>query len=209
MFHSPEFWSPEVYRAKVKTPIEFMVSALRASDAQVNNALPLVQAMERLGMPIYGMQTPNGYSWKQDEWVSSNALIARMNFSLLLSDDRVSGTRTDWPTLLGSSDATVESAPTPAVEAKLETLVLGEPAAARTRSTVLAQFNDTTVQGRAEQDFNAKPVSEDSGEMVGGRLMQIRVGRGGRGGFAQNMGPATPLDTMAGLLLGSPDFQRR
>jgi uncharacterized protein (DUF1800 family) len=210
MFHSPEFWSPEVYRAKVKTPIEFMVSALRASDAQVNNALPLVQAMERLGMPIYGMQTPNGYSWKQDEWVSSNALISRMNFSLLLSGDRVAGTRTDWPALLGSTDATVESAPTPATEAKLETLVLGEPAAARTRSTVLAQFNDTTVQGRAEQDFNAKPVSEDAGEMAGGgRLMQIRAGRGGKGGFGQNAGPATPLDTMAGLLLGSPDFQRR
>jgi uncharacterized protein (DUF1800 family) len=210
MFHSPEFWSPEVYRAKVKTPIEFMVSALRASDAQVNNALPLVQAMERLGMPIYGMQTPNGYSWKQDEWVSSNALISRMNFSLLLSGGRVAGTRTDWSALLGSTDATVESAPTPAVEARLETLVLGEPAAARTRSTVLAQFSDTTVQGRAEQDFHAKPVSEDSSEMAGGgRMMQIRAGRGGKGGFGQNAGPATPLDTMAGLLLGSPDFQRR
>jgi hypothetical protein len=57
MFHAPEFWAPGVYRAKVKTPLEFMVSALRASDATVNNPLQLVQAMDRLGMPIYGMQT--------------------------------------------------------------------------------------------------------------------------------------------------------
>ena len=63
MFDSPEFWSPEVYRAKVKTPLEFVVSAVRASDAEVTNAQPLVQSLEKLGMPLYGMQTPNGYSW--------------------------------------------------------------------------------------------------------------------------------------------------
>ena len=62
MFDSPEFWAPEVYRAKVKTPVEFVVSAVRASGADVKNALPLVQALDKLGMPLYGMQTPNGYS---------------------------------------------------------------------------------------------------------------------------------------------------
>ena len=70
MFDSPEFWSPEVYRAKVKTPLEFVVSAVRASDAEVTNAMPLVQALERLGMPLYGMQTPNGYSWMAEPWVN-------------------------------------------------------------------------------------------------------------------------------------------
>ena len=72
----------------------------------MKNPLPLVQAMDRLGMPIYGMQTPQGYSWKSDEWVSSNALISRMNFALVLSSNRVPGTKTDWPVLLGGSDGT-------------------------------------------------------------------------------------------------------
>jgi uncharacterized protein (DUF1800 family) len=203
MFRSPEFWSPQVYRAKVKTPVEFLVSALRASDADVKNPLPLVQAMERLGMPVYGMQTPNGYSWKADEWVSSNALIARMNFALVLSADRLPGTQTDWVSLLGNGEAT------PATEKKLEALLLGQPAAVRTRETVLAQFNDATVQGKAEEAFNARPVMDDGAEMAGGGLMRVKAGRGGRGGFGQDAGPASPLDTMAGLLLGSPDFQRR
>ncbi len=105
MFRSPEFWSPQVYRAKVKTPIEFMASALRASGADVKTPLALVQAMDRLGMPIYGMQTPQGYSWKSEDWVSSNALISRMNFALVLSGNRVPGVRTDWPELLGASGA--------------------------------------------------------------------------------------------------------
>jgi hypothetical protein len=219
MFHSPEFWSPGTYRAKVKTPLEFVASALRASNAQVGNPQPLVQALDRLGMPIYGMQTPNGYSWKKDDWVSSNALIGRMNFALVLSGGRVPGTMTSWPPLLGASgDADVVSSPTPATERQLEGLILGEPAADRTRETVLQQFNNPTAQQLAEKNFNQRPASDsDMAEMSGastngaasqGRASLVRT-RGRQGlGQRQNQ-PETPLDTMAGLLMGSPDFQRR
>jgi len=212
MFHSPEFWSPEVYRAKVKTPIEFMASALRASDASVKNALPLVQAMDRLGMPIYGMQTPNGYGWTAEGWVSSNALISRMNFALVLSSGRLPGTQTNWPLLLGDSGDTSNVAlPSAETEGQLESLLLGQPAAAHTRQTVLEQFSNPTAQQEAEQNFNAAkadPVTGDPEEAQmaggGGRLLRTRAGRAGG-----NQQPGTPLDTMAGLLLGSPDFQRR
>ena len=202
MFHAPEFWSPAVYRAKVKTPIEFVSSALRASNANVLNPLPLVQAMGRLGMPIYGMQTPNGYSWKQDDWVSSNALISRMNFALVLSGDRLPGTTMSWTNLL-SKDADI-MAPTPATEKELETVLLGQPASQKTRATVLDQFKNPQAQLSAEQSFNTKPVSDDSQEM-GGSGLRTKAGRE----FPQVGRQETPLDTMAGLLLGSPDFQRR
>ena len=70
MFQAPEFWAPAAQRAKVKTPLEFVVSAVRASGANVNNSLALVQALDKLGMPLYGMQTPNGYSWTSEGWLS-------------------------------------------------------------------------------------------------------------------------------------------
>ncbi len=54
-----------------------------------------------LGMPLYGMQTPNGYSWMSEPWVSTGALVNRMNFALVLSGNRVGGTRTDWTRYLG------------------------------------------------------------------------------------------------------------
>jgi uncharacterized protein (DUF1800 family) len=218
MFHSPEFWAPEVYRAKVKTPIEFLASALRASDATVQNPLPLVQAMERLGMPVYGMQTPNGYSWMSSEWVSSNALISRMNFALVLSGDRLPGTQTNWLALLGDSgNLSTVSSPTPATEKQLETLLLGQPATARTRQTVLEQFSNPTAQQQAEQSFNARKTEPVTGEPDTAQASQDIFGNGkllrtsGRKGARdfQNNQPASPLDTMAGLLLGSPDFQRR
>jgi uncharacterized protein (DUF1800 family) len=225
MFHSPEFWAPETYRAKVKTPLEFVASALRASDADARNPQPLVQALDRLGMPIYGMQTPNGYSWKKDDWVSTNALIGRMNFALVLSGGKLPGTMTSWPPLLGAGPEIAE-APTPQTEMQLEGIILGEPAAPRTRDTVLQQFHNPTAQQIAEQNFNKRPASDPdmtdakSGAMNepastnqasrgGASLVRTRAGRGGQGlGRTQNQ-PETPLDTMAGLLLGSPDFQRR
>jgi uncharacterized protein (DUF1800 family) len=164
--------------------------------------------MDRLGMPIYGMQTPNGYSWKAEDWVSSNALISRMNFALVLSSDRVAGTRTDWPALLGETDsAAVESAPDAATEKRLETLLLGQSATERTRATVLAQFTNPTAQQSAEEGFRAQASATDDGDFAGGRLLRTKAGRDRPGNARQAQ--ETPLDTMAGLLLGSPEFQRR
>src|SRR3984893_13139503 len=71
MFKSPEFWSPEAYRAKVKTPLEFVVSAVRASGAQVDDAMALARQLQNMGMPLYGMQPPTGYSMKADVLVNS------------------------------------------------------------------------------------------------------------------------------------------
>ncbi len=81
---SPEFFAAEAYRAKVKTPLEFVVSAVRATGATIVNAQPLVQAMQQLGMPLYGCQPPTGYSMTADAWVNTGALLNRMNFAVQL-----------------------------------------------------------------------------------------------------------------------------
>jgi uncharacterized protein (DUF1800 family) len=88
---SPEFFAPEAYRAKVKTPLEFVASALRATGADVRNAAPLVRALADLGMPLYLCQPPTGYDDTADRWVSSGALISRMNFALAMSGGQLRG----------------------------------------------------------------------------------------------------------------------
>jgi uncharacterized protein (DUF1800 family) len=217
MFHSPEFWSPEVYRAKVKTPEEFLLSAVRASDANVTNPAALVQALDRLGQPFYGMQTPQGYSWMKDGWVGTGQLVNRMNFSLVLAGDRVPGTLTEWTHLIDMHAApaggftpasypadTATSGESPsAKELRLETLLLGVPVSDRTRATVLGQADDATMTTLAETQFDLR----------GGG------GKGQGGGNRPAFGPALRANqpaiddpqaaVMAGLLLGSPEFQRR
>ncbi|MDH4062751.1 MAG: DUF1800 domain-containing protein [Acidobacteriota bacterium] len=90
---SPEFLAPESYRAKVKTPLEFVASALRATGADVRTALPLARSLRDLGMPLYFCQPPTGYDETADTWVSSGALVARMNFALELGGNRLRGVR--------------------------------------------------------------------------------------------------------------------
>ena len=169
MFQSPEFWAPGSYRAKVKTPVEFVVSAIRATNADVTNALPLVQQLNKMGMPLYLQQPPTGYSMKADSWVNSAALLNRMNFSLALASGKLPGVGFD------AQQAFQIDADTPdqAVE-NLESILLAGDVSKQTHDTILKQLQDPQVSGRAAS--SAEPV---------------KVG------------------VIAGLLLGSPEFQRR
>ena len=88
---SPEFLSADAYRAKVKSPFEFVVSAVRATGADVNDAQPLVRAMQQLGMPLYQCQPPTGYKDTADAWVNAGALVNRMNDALALASGRMPG----------------------------------------------------------------------------------------------------------------------
>jgi uncharacterized protein (DUF1800 family) len=88
---SPEFFDAAAYRAKVKTPFEFVVSAVRATDADMSGALPIVQALRDLGMPVYGCQPPTGYADRADAWVNTGALLNRMNFAVSLTEGKLRG----------------------------------------------------------------------------------------------------------------------
>jgi uncharacterized protein (DUF1800 family) len=90
---SREFFAPEAYRAKVKTPFEFVASALRATQADSINAMPLVQTLRELGMAPYQCQPPTGYADRADAWVNTGALLNRMNFAVALTEGRVRGVR--------------------------------------------------------------------------------------------------------------------
>ncbi|MBI3401743.1 MAG: DUF1800 domain-containing protein [Acidobacteria bacterium] len=89
---SPEFLSPETFNAKVKTPLEFLASAVRATGADVQDALPLVRTLQQLGMPLYQCQPPTGYKDTAGAWVNAGALVSRMNFATRLADSKVPGT---------------------------------------------------------------------------------------------------------------------
>ncbi|MDR3405430.1 MAG: DUF1800 domain-containing protein [Chthoniobacter sp.] len=174
LFHSHEFWSAGVYRAKVKTPLEFVVSAVRASNAQVDNFQPLTNALREMGMPLYGSMPPTGYKWDAADWVSTAALVDRMNFALALAANRLPGITTAWQPV--NQSALPPSQPE-AEEARLERTLLTGGASVATRSATLDQFHNRAAQNPA----NAKLLNT-----------QERQNR-----------------LFAGLLLGSPEFQRR
>ncbi len=223
MFESPEFWAPTAERSKVKTPEEFVISAVRASGAQVNSSLSLVQALDRLGMPLYGMQTPNGYSWMSEPWVSTGALVSRMNFALVLANDKLPGVRTDWTRLLGHdalgkpvSATSTEGMSTEvdpevaAKEKKLELVLLGQALSEKTRMAVLEHSNDSSVAIQAMKEFQGGGGGKGGGGAAAAAIANaydpaVMAGEVPRNGNPDDREAAV----MAGLLLGSPEFQKR
>jgi uncharacterized protein (DUF1800 family) len=134
MLRSPEFWAPENYTAKVKTPLEFVASSLRATEADVSDPQPLIGILNQMGMPLYGCQPPTGYSTKADGWVNSAALLARMNFALGLTTNKLFGTSFDLNQLTGSA-ATNDIDPYQ-LQLKLEQALLDGQVSPQTHRTI-------------------------------------------------------------------------
>jgi uncharacterized protein (DUF1800 family) len=93
MFNSKEFWSQGAYRSKMKSPLEFVAGSVRALHGDVDFAQALVNQVAQLGEPLYRKQEPTGYSNAGQEWLNSASLVARMNFALDLTHNRVPGVK--------------------------------------------------------------------------------------------------------------------
>ena len=160
MIWSPEFWSRESYRAKIKTPFELVVSAVRALGTDVDTPMPLVQWVGRIGEPLYQCQPPTGYSDKADAWVNTGALLNRLNYSLALAGNKMRGARTDVASLLGvESSADPKTALDRAVH-----VFLGGQAGTTTVETLQKQLDSPQVL-QAKLDDPRKQV--DLGVVAG------------------------------------------
>jgi uncharacterized protein (DUF1800 family) len=175
MFDSPEFWSPDAQRAKVKTPLEFVASAVRASGADVADPLPLAMALDRMGMPLYRAQPPTGYSMKADAWVNSAALLNRLNFALGLASGKVPGAKVDSQRVL-------------------------EPVVAKknvSMEAVALPTDPDNALALLEEALLAGKVSAQTHDSIRKQLTATAANKGQTFVLAE------------GLLLGSPEFQRR
>jgi uncharacterized protein (DUF1800 family) len=135
---SPEFFAPAARRAKVKSPFEFVVSALRASSASVARTQALAAQVRDLGQPLYGAQPPTGYDDVADTWVSAGALLNRMNFAVALAANRIPGVRLDPRQVVGSDDLAA------AQQGAIVRFVQGE-VSETTRRTITSAHDPATV----------------------------------------------------------------
>ena len=104
LVESPEFWSTEARRQKIKSPFELATSALRALDAEIREPRETVDWIQRMGQPLYAYQAPTGYPDRADFWVNTGSLLNRMNFGLELATGRVRGVEIDLAALNGNRE---------------------------------------------------------------------------------------------------------
>ncbi len=134
IFFSKEFNSAEAYRVKIKRPFELVISAIRTLGADTNGGPGTHQWIARMGEPLYGFQTPNGYSDAAESWVNTGGLLERMNFGLALANNRVQGTRVSLAKTNGEQAKVMDE--------YLKTLLAGDISAA-TREALLKQLEPT------------------------------------------------------------------
>ena len=187
---SPEFFSTTAFRAKMRSPFEYVAAAMRALNAETDGDRPVLDAIGRMGQPVFGRITPDGYADRADQWLSSGAMIARFNFASALATNRIKGTKIDVALLLSG----VDQAKKDSVAAKLIRLTVSGELSSRTR-TVLEK---TSQSGAAA---NPVPPATNPGA-------NVAVGFDAK---ATPPGPpAAPYITeLITLLIGSPEFQQR
>ena len=134
IFFSKEFNSPEAYRAKIKRPFELVVSAIRTLGADTNGGPGTHQWIARMGEPLYGFQTPNGYSDSAESWVNTGGLLERMNFGLALASNRVQGTTVNLAKTNGDQAKVMDE--------YLKTILAGDISAS-TREALVKQMSQT------------------------------------------------------------------
>jgi len=163
---SPEFWSAEAYRAKIKTPLEVVASAVRALDGRLvadpvgGGGIALAREVGKLGAPLYEAQPPTGYPDRAEAWVNTGALLGRMNFALGLAQNRVRGARVDVAGFLTNTDRTQ---PAQVLDRLLAVVLHGE-ASARTRAVLAGQLESpeitrTTTYDRVAKDTDVEKLA--------------------------------------------------
>jgi hypothetical protein len=140
-----------------------------------------------MGEPLYLMQPPTGYSMRADYWINSDALLDRLNFALQLSNSQVGGAKFDAAKLLSLGVLTDIQSPQASSDASHDPEMRGADRAMSLLEWTLLEGDVSTqtqnlLERRLKEQQETTPLMKD---------------------------PARGLATIAGILMGSPEFQRR
>jgi uncharacterized protein (DUF1800 family) len=186
---SPEFFAADAYRAKMRSPFEYVAAALRATSAETDGDRPVLDFIGRMGQPLYGRITPDGYPDRADAWLSSGAMVGRLNFAAALATNRLRGTSVDFAKVLSEVDkANKETA-----AARLIALTTNGDLSASTRSAIQTSTSEALVIKPAPPPANVPAGFSGNGNPPPPALPQVT-------GY---------VPEMIALLIGSPEFQRR
>ena len=202
MVNHPDFWSKDALREKVKSPFEFAISAVRATKAQVLQPYQLYTWCTKMGQRFYYYQAPTGFPDRANFWINSGALLNRMNFGLALATQKIPGVRLN---LLALNENHEPESADQALRIYSK-LLLPERNLEENIKRLTAMVRDANV----EQKINAAAAKvktemvEDENEEQPNRKQDPK----GKDIYAMNNTAAT-VAQVVGIIIGSPEFQRK
>ncbi len=223
MATSPEFWSKDVIRAKTKSPFELAISAVRALNVDIKQPYQIFVWADKMGQKLYFYQAPTGFPDKGQYWINTGALLNRMNFGLAIASQRVAGTKLDLLALNNRHE------PESALDAlvKYSKLIMPERNLDETVKRLTPMLNDPDlvkkINEAADKNSASKQTSMVSNDLVMNDDMEEGIGnkgnKGGKGlkglkkgnnnGLQMAAGNNSMLSQVVGIIIGSPEFQRK
>ena len=203
MFNDAEFYAPENYRAKIKTPFEVTISAIRTVGGETNG-MAVQQLLAKMGEPLYGWQAPTGYPDTAEDWVNTGALLERMNFAVALASNRIPGTKVNLAKFSGNTTDKQQ------LLNKFTGVILQGELSEATRATLMKQLEQPLMEPTL-------PAENDEATRENVAMMRPNAkgqGGGGKRAMAQQGQLLPPSGNpevfkVVGLILGSPEFQRQ
>ncbi|MEK6301759.1 MAG: DUF1800 domain-containing protein [Acidobacteriota bacterium] len=223
---SPEFYSAEAYRSKIKSPFELAASAMRALGGELSFPQQTAQFIAKMGQPLYLYQAPTGYPDRADQWVNTGSLLERLNYGLALSTNKLRGAQVDVKRVASGVDISDRQQ---VMERAIAALLHGE-VSPQTRAVLARQLKEgVAVKGELGEVPRIPAGAGD--ELMADNSMQVlpegnAVGKAQKAGNTERLerrlgmrqggGPQIAMSSddleiakVFGLVLGSPEFQRK
>jgi uncharacterized protein (DUF1800 family) len=219
MATSPEFWSKSVIREKTKSPFELAISAVRALNADIKQPYQIFVWADKMGQKLYFYQAPTGFPDEGQYWINTGALLNRMNFGLAIASQRIAGTKLDLLALNNrhepesATDALVKYSKLIMPERNLDetvkrlTPMLNDP-------DLVKKINDAADKNKAPQQMgmvnNEIAMNDDMEEGIGNKPGKEKGFKKNNANALQTVaGNNSMLSQVVGIIIGSPEFQRR
>ncbi len=210
MVSAPEFWSKAALREKTKSPFEYAISSLRSLHADIKMPVQVNNWITKMGQRLYFYQAPTGFPDKAQYWINTGSLLNRMNFGLALASGKIPGVSFDLAALNNNREP--ESA-----EAALRTyaeIILPQRNLETTIKRLTPMVKDPGISIKVNDAANktAVPASEEAAmneTMTGDMILKEKMKKKKDDAMQTNFSDNPMLAQVVGIIIGSPEFQRK
>ena len=221
MVNSPEFWNADALREKIRSPFELAISAVRATKADVQQPFQLFLWCTKMGQKFYYYQAPTGFPDKASYWINTGALLNRMNFGLAFATEKIPGIKINLASLNNNHEP--ES-----IEAALNiysNLLLPERDNAANIKRLIPLITDNNLEKKLNDAASKNtvteiiPTADETNGMMNERQTNRAIRQSERAALNKNntkpvtlaylAGNNTMIGQVAGVIIGSPEFQRK
>jgi uncharacterized protein (DUF1800 family) len=211
MVSAPEFWGRDAVREKTKSPFELAIGSVRALHATIFQPYQLYTWIDKMGQKMYFYQAPTGFPDKAQYWINTGSLLNRMNFGLALASNRIPGVHVDLAALNNHH----EPESTQAALVTYARLIMPERNMDATIKQLTPMLNDPNLMKKVDEAATKTTAAPATNDAMGNDMMSTNAGQplrlkgGGNGQLRQLQGDNTMLAQVVGVVVGSPEYQRR